>query len=64
MKIFIEKTNQEKQIRFKGTASALLKELNINPETILIVKNNEVITEDEQLSDKDDIKLLSIISGG
>jgi sulfur carrier protein ThiS len=64
MRIFIEESNQHKTLKFSGTAGKLLKKLNINPETVLIAKNNELITEDESLSDKDEIKILSVISGG
>lgn len=64
MKVFIESNNKTKTMKFSGTAASLLKKLSINPETVIISKNNEIITDDEKLSDKDEIKLLSVISGG
>lgn len=64
MKVFIEKDNKKIEIKFKGDAKALLLKLNINPENVLIVKNNEIVQEDELISEKDEIKLLSVISGG
>ena len=64
MNIYIEATDTRKKLKFKGTAAQLLKKLKINPETALIAKNNELVTEDEKLSDKDEIKILSVISGG
>ncbi len=64
MKIFIEKNNKSINLRFNGTVAQLLKKLKINPETVLIVKNNVLITKDIKLTDKDNIKLLSVISGG
>ncbi|MBW2965242.1 MoaD/ThiS family protein [Candidatus Woesearchaeota archaeon] len=64
MQVFIEKTGQKKRIAFSGKASGLLSALKINPETVIIVKNDEVVTDDEQLSESDEIRLLSIISGG
>jgi sulfur carrier protein ThiS len=64
MRIFIEKTNETKEFTFAGTGKDLLTTLNINPETILLVKNNTIVTEDESFEDKDDVKLLSVISGG
>lgn len=42
----------------------ILKELKINPTTVIITKNNELITEDAKLSNKDKIKILPVISGG
>jgi len=48
----------------KKTLGELLNQLNINPETVIAVKNNIVITEDEELKENETIELLSVISGG
>lgn len=64
MKLFIEKDDEDKEISFEGTADELLKKLKINPETCIIVKNNEIITEEESINDYDEVKILSVISGG
>jgi sulfur carrier protein ThiS len=66
MKIFIEKNNRHISIRkAKGcTAADILHDLKINPATVIIVKNNEVVLEDEILDEKDYVKILSVISGG
>jgi sulfur carrier protein len=42
---------------------ALLK-LDILPESVILVKNGELITDDEILEDGDKIKLVAVISGG
>ena len=64
MEVFIESENKKKRIRFKGSASQLLEFLKINPETVIIAKNDELVTEDERLMDEDEVKILSVISGG
>lgn len=64
MKIIIDKTNEKKDIEFTGKAIELLKILQINPETVIIAKNNELITVNDSISNKDTIKILSVISGG
>lgn len=64
MRIYLERTDQEKKMKFNGKASALLQKLKINPVTVVIVKNKQVVTEEEQLNDKDDVEILSVISGG
>jgi|WetSurMetagenome_2_1015567.scaffolds.fasta_scaffold956038_1 sulfur carrier protein ThiS len=64
MKIFVEKENRMKQMKFKGTTLILLKKLKINPEEVIVVKNNELVGLDENLVDKDSIKILSVVSGG
>lgn len=63
MKVFIEKTNETKELESK-TVNELLSKLKINPTTVIVIRNSELVTEDEQLSSKDEIKILSVISGG
>lgn len=41
-----------------------LKKINILSETVLAVRNGEMIVEDEILKDGDVIKLVAVISGG
>lgn len=64
MIIKIERPKQQKTIFFQGTAEKLLQQLQINPEEVIIVKNGEIITKEEQLEDTDQIELLSVVSGG
>ena len=63
--LFIEREKSTRKIAFSGkTIKELLQQLNINSETVLAVRKNEVLTEDETLKHKDHISLLSVISGG
>lgn len=63
--LFIERENRNTKIKFgQSTVVDLLKSQNINPETVIVVRNGEVLTEKESLQDKDKIELLSVISGG
>ncbi|MBS1267072.1 MAG: hypothetical protein MAG795_01043 [Candidatus Woesearchaeota archaeon] len=64
MKVYFEEQEEEKEIKFNGVAEDLLKQLNINPITVILVKNNKLISKKEQLSNKDSLKILSVISGG
>lgn len=65
MKVFIEKEQEKKEFNgFNGSVLDLLAELKINPETVLVIKNNELVFGLEELSDSDDIKVLSVVSGG
>lgn len=64
MKIFIAKENMEFERQFKGKVMNLLKELGINPETVVVTKDNELITEEDILDDSDEIRILSVVSGG
>jgi len=63
IKVFIERTEETKVVSAKNSREAM-DNLAINPQTVIITRNNELITEDEKLNDGDEIKLLSVISGG
>ena len=66
MKIFIEKTNITEEIELEKPVILLeiLKELEINPETVIISRNNKLITQQTELNNEDEIQILPIISGG
>ena len=64
--IFVDKENKTKSIGLEknSTVLDLLKKMNINPVAVIVSRNNELILEDEKLNNEDDIKILSVISGG
>ena len=64
--IFIDRENKNTNLELDNSSivSDLLKKLSINPVTVIVSRNNELILEDEELKDKDEIKILSVISGG
>ena len=63
MRVFIERSNEKKDVT-ASSVKELLVALKINPTTVLVVKNNELVTEDAALKNTDEIKLLSVISSG
>lgn len=64
MEIFIESTKETKHIKFSGKINELLKSLNIVAEEVVVIKNNRIVTEFDNVSDSDSLKLLSVVSGG
>ncbi|PKN92802.1 MAG: thiamine biosynthesis protein ThiS [Chloroflexi bacterium HGW-Chloroflexi-6] len=56
--------NQEHDIRPGMTLLSSLKLINILPESVIAVRNGEMILEDEILKDGDVVKLVAVISGG
>lgn len=42
----------------------LLHELNILPETVLVIRERDLLTEDETLADEDAVEIRPVISGG
>ena len=64
MKIFIERENKTRTLKFSGKVSKLLKQLNLTPSAVLVARDGTLVTEDDTLADKDNVKILSVISGG
>lgn len=64
MEIFVEKGKKSLIKKYVGTGAGLLAMLGINPETVLLTKNGVLVPLDEKLTDKDKIKIISVISGG
>ena len=64
--VFVDRKNISKTLEFENATrvSDLLEKLDINPVTVIVSRNNELILEDEKLNDNDEIKILSVISGG
>ena len=64
--IFIDRENKHVKLELEKNSpvSVLLNKLCINPVTVIVSRNNELILEDESLNNNDDIKILSVISGG
>ena len=64
--IFVDRNNLNKTLELdkNSIVSDLLKSLNINPVTVIVSRSNELILEDEKLKNNDEIKILSVISGG
>lgn len=66
MEIFIERENktQEVEIEKPTTLKSILDKLGISNESVILVRNDEIVLEEEEVNNKDKIKLLSVVSGG
>ena len=64
VKVFIEREKRDVEEKFSGRISELLAKLHVNAETVVVVKNGEVVSEEERCGGDDELKLLSVISGG
>ncbi len=66
VKIYIDRENRNEVVELDNNieVDSLLKKLNINPVTVIVSRNNELILEYEKLNDNDEIRILSVISGG
>lgn len=66
VKVLVERTNKTYDFdeqKFK-TAKDILKELNESVNAVIVTINNEVVLEDYELQEGDDMKILSVVSGG
>lgn len=63
VKVFIERENKNIDIKAKDI-DEIINKLNINKEEVIIVKNDELTPLNVKLKEKDEVKFLSVISGG
>ena len=56
--------NQKYEVKAGMTLLSALKKLEILPESVICVREGELLTEDNMLKEGETIKLVSVISGG
>jgi sulfur carrier protein ThiS len=56
--------DQEFEVKPGMTLRHSLLKIGVQPETVLAIRQGEMITEDEILKDEETIKLIAVISGG
>ena len=55
---------KELELEGKRRVSALLRELGLNPESYLVIRDRTLLTRDDMIGEDDTVELLSAISGG
>ncbi len=64
MKVILRNPRREVEALGNRRVRELLKELDILPEAVLVIRGDELITADTVLGDEDVIELRPVISGG
>uniref|UniRef100_A0A7C3RW23 MoaD/ThiS family protein n=1 Tax=Dictyoglomus thermophilum TaxID=14 RepID=A0A7C3RW23_DICTH len=64
MKVIFRRENEIKEIKGNYKVNEILKILNINPETVIVVKGDEIVTPDKLIKDDEEIEIIPVISGG
>jgi len=64
MDIRLSQPDRDVQLKGPKQVKVILKELNIVPETVLVIRDNKLLTEDEVIADSDNIEIRPVISGG
>ena len=64
--LFIDRENKNSNLELdtNSIVADLLKKLSINPVTVIVTRDRELILEDAELKNNDEIRILSVISGG
>jgi sulfur carrier protein len=64
--MLVQLSHPSRIVAVKGPKKAkdVLRELNLLVEAHLVIRGDELVTEDEMLADKDDIEIRPVISGG
>jgi len=55
---------QEYEFTERMSVRTLLEKLDVLPETVVVVRNDEIVTEDEWLDVEDEVELIRVVSGG
>jgi len=63
VRVFVEREKKEHDIN-AISIDDIFSKLKINPETVLVVLNDELVTSKASLQDGDRVLLVSVISGG
>jgi len=64
MKVILRNPRREVEVAGRRRVRELLKELDILPETVLVIRGDEMITADMVVGDEDVIEVRPVISGG
>jgi sulfur carrier protein len=64
MKVVLRNPRREVEVPGNRRVKDVLRELDILPETVLVIRGDDLITPDQQVSDADTIELRPVMSGG
>lgn len=64
MKVLLHHPAREVDVTGPRRVKDLLKELNLLPEAVLVVRGDELVTEDALLRDDDRVEIRPVMSGG
>ncbi len=64
MKVVLRNPRRELEVAGPTTVQRLLGELDIVAESVLVIRNDELVTRDARLTDDDTIEIRPVVSGG
>ena len=64
MRVLLRNPRREVEVRGNRRVREILKELDIIPETVLVIRGDTLVTADQLVADADTIELRPVMSGG
>ena len=64
MKVLLRNPRRELEVAAPRTVAHLLVELDVVPESVLVIRNDTLVTGDERLRDDDVVEIRPVMSGG
>jgi len=64
VKVMLRNPRREVEVAGNRRVKDVLRELQILPETVLVIRGDELITADQMVADADTIELRPVMSGG
>ncbi len=56
--------DQEWEIAGRKRVREVIEEIGVVPQTVLVVRNGKLLTDDVMVNEDDEIKLVAVVSGG
>jgi sulfur carrier protein ThiS len=64
VKVRLRNPDREVEVVGDRLVRAVLDELGVNPDTVLVIREGELVTRETRLDDVDEIEVRPVISGG
>lgn len=64
MKVVLRNPRREVEVPGPLSVSALLERLDLNPESVLVIQGDTLVTRDARLADADIVEIRPVTSGG
>ena len=64
MKVRLRNPDREIEVSGSRRVRDVLRELDIDPDTVLVIRDRALVTREERLGDDDEIEVRPVISGG
>jgi len=64
VKVVLRNPRREVEVPGPLRVSALLNRLDVNPESVLVIRGDTLVTREDQLADDDTVEIRPVISGG